>query len=134
MFIAHIGAMDTFARGLRNVARMQEDGVLSTMLRDRYSTWGDGVGAKVPPCSSVASASGLTSRNHILTAACVCVCMSGTCRPELIRRVARRCRGIGRAREAKWQAREVRGDMERLCVIVVWYTKPGWLLGRVYHG
>ena len=62
MFIAHIGAMDTFARGLRNVARMQEDGVLSTMLRDRYSTWGDGVGAKVPPCSSVASASGLTSK------------------------------------------------------------------------
>ena len=47
MFIAHIGAMDTFARGLRNAARMQDEGVLSGMLDKRYSSWGSGLGPKV---------------------------------------------------------------------------------------
>lgn len=32
MFIAHIGAMDAFARGLRNAARMIEEGVMQNML------------------------------------------------------------------------------------------------------
>lgn len=32
IFIAHIGAMDTFARGLRNAAKIMEDGYLGKML------------------------------------------------------------------------------------------------------
>lgn len=32
LFIAHIGAMDAFARGLRNAAKMTEEGVLQNML------------------------------------------------------------------------------------------------------
>ena len=32
MFIAHIGAMDTFARGLRAAAQLIEDGVMKKMV------------------------------------------------------------------------------------------------------
>jgi xylose isomerase len=32
LFIAHIGAMDSFARGLRNAARMIEEGVLKRIV------------------------------------------------------------------------------------------------------
>lgn len=39
MFISHIGAMDTFARALRNVAAMREDGRLAAMRDARYATW-----------------------------------------------------------------------------------------------
>jgi xylose isomerase len=34
--LGHVGAMDTYARGLRNAAKMHMDGVLDTMLRERY--------------------------------------------------------------------------------------------------
>eukprot|EP00455_Lapot_gusevi_P041884 TRINITY_DN4907_c0_g1_i1.p1 TRINITY_DN4907_c0_g1~~TRINITY_DN4907_c0_g1_i1.p1 ORF type:complete len:444 (-),score=138.98 TRINITY_DN4907_c0_g1_i1:193-1524(-) len=36
LFIAHIGAMDTFALALRRAAAMLQDGVLDEMLRNRY--------------------------------------------------------------------------------------------------
>jgi len=36
MFIAHIGAMDSLARGLRNAAKIVEDGILASMLNERY--------------------------------------------------------------------------------------------------
>mmetsp|Transcript_15717 Transcript_15717/g.21555 ORF Transcript_15717/g.21555 Transcript_15717/m.21555 type:complete len:448 (-) Transcript_15717:14-1357(-) len=47
LFIGHIGAMDTFARGLRNAAKIREDGVLSKMLKDRYKSFDEGFGKQV---------------------------------------------------------------------------------------
>jgi len=48
MFIAHIGAMDCFARGLRNAARIIEDKVLDGMVADRYSSFkSESLGQKV---------------------------------------------------------------------------------------
>ena len=38
-FIAHIGGMDTYARGLRAAAKIIEDGVLEQMVQDRYSSF-----------------------------------------------------------------------------------------------
>ena len=32
MFIAHVGAMDTFARGLRSAAQLIEEGVMKKMV------------------------------------------------------------------------------------------------------
>merc|ERR1719159_1220274 len=39
MFIAHIGGMDTLARGLRRAARMMMDGVQASALKKRYLSW-----------------------------------------------------------------------------------------------
>lgn len=39
LFIAHIGGMDSFARGLRIAAKIIEDGKLDCMLKNRYSNW-----------------------------------------------------------------------------------------------
>ena len=47
LFIAHIGAMDAFARGLRNAVRMKEEGVLSKMVQERYSSFDEGFGKLV---------------------------------------------------------------------------------------
>ena len=65
MFQGHIGAMDTFARGLLTAARIVEDGVLPGMVqlchglrcffltsayiqvRRRYENWHGGLGAKI---------------------------------------------------------------------------------------
>lgn len=47
MFIAHIGAMDTFARALLAVERMKKDGVLDKMLKERYASFDSGVGSEV---------------------------------------------------------------------------------------
>ncbi len=33
LFIAHIGAMDSFARGLRNAAKIVEDGIMAKHLK-----------------------------------------------------------------------------------------------------
>ena len=33
LFIAHIGAMDSFARGLRNAAKIVEDGIMAKYLQ-----------------------------------------------------------------------------------------------------
>jgi xylose isomerase len=46
-FIAHIGGMDAFARGLRNAAKIVEDGVLPGMLEERYATFDSPLGQKV---------------------------------------------------------------------------------------
>jgi len=39
MFVAHIGAMDALARGLRNAAKIVQDGVLSNMIKERYLSY-----------------------------------------------------------------------------------------------
>jgi len=45
MFIAHIGAMDTFARGLLNAANAM--GEMEKMVTHRYSSWDSELGKKV---------------------------------------------------------------------------------------
>ncbi|KAA0197951.1 hypothetical protein HAZT_HAZT000569 [Hyalella azteca] len=47
LFIGHIAAMDTFARGLLNASRVIEDGHLAKAVASRYSTWTGGLGAKI---------------------------------------------------------------------------------------
>ena len=48
LFIGHIGAMDTYALGLRKAAKMQEDGVLDEMLKERYLSWStEDIGRKI---------------------------------------------------------------------------------------
>jgi len=47
IFIAHIGAMDCFARGLRNAAKIIEDGVFKKLTEERYNTFTSGLGAKI---------------------------------------------------------------------------------------
>nr|XP_020467250.1 xylose isomerase-like isoform X2 [Monopterus albus] len=47
LFIAHIGAMDAFARGLRNAVRIIEDGLITSMVKERYSSFSNGLGQKV---------------------------------------------------------------------------------------
>lgn len=47
LFHAHIGGMDTFARGLKIAAAIRADGVLEQMLKERYSSWDSGIGAKI---------------------------------------------------------------------------------------
>lgn len=47
MFVGHIGAMDSFARGLRIAAEMKTEGLLSGMVKKRYSTFNSKLGKKV---------------------------------------------------------------------------------------
>lgn len=47
MFISHIGAMDAFARALRNAAKMHQEGVMSAMVKERYSSYDSGIGQKI---------------------------------------------------------------------------------------
>jgi len=47
LFYAHIGGMDTFAKGLKIAAAMRADGVLDSMVKERYGSWDDGVGAEI---------------------------------------------------------------------------------------
>ncbi len=47
LFYAHIGGMDAFARGLKIAARIREEGRLSGIVQDRYSSWDSGIGAKI---------------------------------------------------------------------------------------
>ncbi|XP_051920723.1 xylose isomerase-like [Hippocampus zosterae] len=47
LFIAHIGAMDAFARGLRNAVSICEDGLLANLVQERYSSFSQGIGLKV---------------------------------------------------------------------------------------
>ena len=47
LFYAHVGGMDTFAKGLKIAAAMRADGELSGMVADRYSSWDSGVGAEI---------------------------------------------------------------------------------------
>ncbi len=47
LFHAHIGGMDTFARGLKTAAALRKDGVLSGFKKKRYSSWDGGIGADI---------------------------------------------------------------------------------------
>lgn len=47
LFHAHIGAMDAFARGLKNAARLIEDRVLEGFISERYSAWNSGLGRDI---------------------------------------------------------------------------------------
>ncbi|KAK3420386.1 hypothetical protein EUGRSUZ_G01193 [Eucalyptus grandis] len=47
LFIAHIGGMDTLARGLRNVAKLIEDGSLDELVRKRYESFDTEFGAQI---------------------------------------------------------------------------------------
>jgi len=46
-FIAHVGGMDAFARGLRNAVKIAEDGILPGMVTERYATFEKPLGKKV---------------------------------------------------------------------------------------
>lgn len=47
LFIAHIGGMDTFAKGLRNAAKIIEDGTLKNLVKERYSSFDSELGKKI---------------------------------------------------------------------------------------
>ncbi len=47
LFYAHIGGMDAFARGLKIAAAIRKDGRLGDFLKERYSSWDSGLGAKI---------------------------------------------------------------------------------------
>lgn len=47
LFHAHIGGMDTFARGAKIAAAIRADGILDDFVKDRYSTFDAGIGAKI---------------------------------------------------------------------------------------
>ena len=47
LFHAHIGGMDAFARGLKIAAAIIEDGRLEALLKQRYSTFDNSIGAQI---------------------------------------------------------------------------------------
>lgn len=47
LFIAHIGGMDCYARGLLAAAKIVEEGTLSGMLEARYASFDSGFGKKI---------------------------------------------------------------------------------------
>jgi len=47
LFYAHIGGMDTFARGLKIAAAIRADGELDGFVKDRYGSWDSGIGADI---------------------------------------------------------------------------------------
>ncbi len=47
LFHAHIGGMDTFARGLVIAQQIIDDGVMSDFMSSRYAGFGEGIGAKI---------------------------------------------------------------------------------------
>jgi xylose isomerase len=47
LFHAHIGGMDTFAKGLKVAAAIRDDGELESMLRQRYASWDRDIGAEI---------------------------------------------------------------------------------------
>lgn len=47
LFHAHIGGMDAFARGLKVAQSIIDDGRLDTFVKQRYSTFDSGIGAKI---------------------------------------------------------------------------------------
>ena len=47
LFYAHIGGMDTFARGLKIAAEIRKSGELANMIKERYSSWDSGIGADI---------------------------------------------------------------------------------------
>lgn len=47
LFHAHVGGMDAFARGLKIASAIRKDGRLADFVKQRYSSWDSGVGAKI---------------------------------------------------------------------------------------
>eukprot|EP01123_Difflugia_compressa_P000779 TRINITY_DN10902_c0_g1_i1.p1 TRINITY_DN10902_c0_g1~~TRINITY_DN10902_c0_g1_i1.p1 ORF type:complete len:469 (+),score=111.60 TRINITY_DN10902_c0_g1_i1:206-1408(+) len=47
MFISHIGAMDTFARGLINAVNLIEKGTLENLVKERYESWSTPLGVNI---------------------------------------------------------------------------------------
>src|SRR5438093_5294501 len=47
LFHAHVGGMDTFARGLKIAAAIRADGELDRWVKNRYTSWDTGVGAEI---------------------------------------------------------------------------------------
>lgn len=47
LFHAHIGGMDAFAKGLKIAAAIRADDELDSLLRQRYASWDQGVGADI---------------------------------------------------------------------------------------
>ena len=47
LFHAHIGGMDTFARGLKMAAAVRADGRLADFVKSRYATWDSPLGQKI---------------------------------------------------------------------------------------
>ncbi len=47
LFHAHIGAMDAFARGLKNASRIIKDKRLERFVTNRYKGWDSGIGTKI---------------------------------------------------------------------------------------
>ncbi|NNE00663.1 MAG: xylose isomerase [Pirellulaceae bacterium] len=47
LFYAHIGSMDAYAKGLKVAAAMRADKALDNFISARYSTWDEGIGAKI---------------------------------------------------------------------------------------
>ena len=47
MFIAHIGAMDSYARGLKAAAKLKADGIYDKWRAERYASFDSGIGAKI---------------------------------------------------------------------------------------
>jgi xylose isomerase len=47
IFYAHIGAMDSFARGLKNAAKLIEDKALENVVAERYAGWDSAIGKDI---------------------------------------------------------------------------------------
>lgn len=47
LFIAHIAGMDTMARGLRNAAKILEDGALTSLVNNRYASFHSPLGGAI---------------------------------------------------------------------------------------
>ena len=47
LFYAHVGGMDTFARGTKIAAAIRKDGVLSDFVQQRYASYDDAVGKQI---------------------------------------------------------------------------------------
>lgn len=47
LFYAHIGSMDAFAKGLKIAAAIRADRALDDFIANRYSSWDEGIGAKI---------------------------------------------------------------------------------------
>jgi len=47
LFHAHIGGMDTFARGLKIAAAIRADGEFERLVKERYSSFDSGIGAEI---------------------------------------------------------------------------------------
>eukprot|EP00271_Cylindrocystis_brebissonii_P009764 TRINITY_DN249_c0_g1_i1.p1 TRINITY_DN249_c0_g1~~TRINITY_DN249_c0_g1_i1.p1 ORF type:complete len:489 (-),score=103.78 TRINITY_DN249_c0_g1_i1:1643-3109(-) len=47
LVIGHVGAIDALARGLRSAVALLEDGALPQLVKERYSSFGSGIGAAI---------------------------------------------------------------------------------------